>query len=245
MEGTGIVPVMDMNCNRGYGYGGDGFGYGGGWFMWIIVLFALMGGWGNGWNRNNGFGLDTAATFANGSMTRDQMASEFDFNDLKNGIRGIQNGLCDGFYTTNTNMLAGFNNTQREVLEGRYQLGNQITENRFAQQQCCCEINRSIDAVRAENYKNTCDITNAIHAEGEATRALINHNTMQNLRDKLADKDRDLQTANFQLSQQAQSANIIGTLRPYPQPAYITCSPYVASNFGWGCGNFGCGCGCA
>lgn len=113
------------------------------------------------------------------------------------------------------------------------------------QKQCCCEINRSIDAVRAENYKNTCDITNAIHAEGEATRALINHNTMQNLRDKLADKDRDLQTANFQLSQQAQSANIIGTLRPYPQPAYITCSPYVASNFGWGCGNFGCGCGCA
>lgn len=171
MEGTGIVPVMDMN--RGYGYG-DGFGYGGGWFMWIIVLFALMGGWGNGWNRNNGFGLDTAATFANGSMTRDQMASEFDFNDLKNGIRGIQNGLCDGFYTTNTNMLAGFNNTQREVLEGRYQLGNQIAENRFAQQQCCCEINRSIDAVRAENYKNTCDITNAIHAEGKAYRYYMN-----------------------------------------------------------------------
>lgn len=54
MEGTGIVPVMDMN--RGYGYG-DGFGYGGGWFMWIIVLFALMGGWGNGWNRGNGAGL--------------------------------------------------------------------------------------------------------------------------------------------------------------------------------------------
>lgn len=150
MEGTGIVPVMDVNRN-GYGYG-DGFGCGGGWFMWIIVLFALMGGWGNGWNRNNGFGLDAAATFANGSMTRDQMASEFDFNDLKNGIRGIQNGLCDGFYTTNTNMLAGFNNTQREVLEGRYQLGNQI----------------------AENYKNTCDITNAIHAEGEAYRYYMN-----------------------------------------------------------------------
>ena len=59
MEGTGIVPVMDMNCNRGYGYG-DGFGYGGGWFMWIIVLFALMGGWGNGFGRNgwgNGPGL--------------------------------------------------------------------------------------------------------------------------------------------------------------------------------------------
>ena len=51
---------------------------------------------------------------------------------------------------------------------------------------------------------------------------------MQELRDRLADRDRDLLTANFQLSQQAQSANIIGTLRPFPQPAYITCSPYEA-----------------
>ena len=243
MEGTGIVPVMDVNCcNRGYGYG-DGFGMGGGWFMWIIVLFALMGGWGNNWNRN-GFGLDTVATFANGSMTRDQMASEFDFNDLKNGIRGVQNGLCDGFYTTNTNMLQGFNNTQREVLEGRYQLSGQVAENRFAQQQCCCETNRNIDAVRAENYKNTCEITNAVHAEGEATRALIQHNVMQELRDKLADRDRDLMTANFQLSQQAQSANLVHALRPFPQPAYITCSPYQAvSYYGNGCAN-SCGCGC-
>ena len=94
-----------------------------------------------------------------------------------------------------------------------------------------------------ENYKNTCEITNAIHAEGEATRALINHNVMQDLRDKLADRDRDLMTANFQLSQQAQSANIIGTLRPFPQPAYITCSPYQAAStvYGCGCAN-SCGC---
>lgn len=231
MEGTGIVPVMDMN--RGYGYG-DGFGYGGGWFMWIIVLFALMGGWGNGWNRGNGAGL-----------TQVEMQQGFDTQSILRKLDGIQNGLCDGFYAQNSTMLTGFNGVQRDLCTGFSAVNAGIAENRFAMQNCCCETNRNIDAVRAENYKNTCEITNAIHAEGEATRALINSNTMQNLRDKLADKDRDLQTANFQLSQQAQSANIIGTLRPYPQPAYITCSPYVASNFGWGCGNFGCGCGCA
>ena len=57
-------------------------------------------------------------------------------------------------------------------------------------------------------------------------------NTIQELRDKLADRDRDLQTANFQLSQQAQSAALIGALRPFPQPAFLTCSPYqsVANN---------------
>lgn len=91
------------------------------------------------------------------------------------------------------------------------------------------ETNRNIDAVRSDAYKNTCEITTAIHAEGEATRALINANTMQDLRDKLADRDRDLQTANFQLSQQTQNATLISTLRPFPQPAYITCSPYQSS----------------
>ena len=61
----------------------------------------------------------------------------------------------------------------------------QVAENRFAAQQCCCETNRNIDAVRAENYRNTCDITTAIHAEGEATRSLIQANEVQALRDKV------------------------------------------------------------
>ena len=67
---------------------------------------------------------------------------------------------------------------------------------------------------------------------------------MQNLRDKLADRDRDLMTANFQLSQQAQSAALIATLQPTPKPAYLTCSPYFTygyqpqySGCGYGCGN--------
>ena len=96
------------------------------------------------------------------------------------------------------------------------------------------QINRNIDAVRYEDAKNTCDITTAIHAEGEATRALINANTMQELRDKLADKDRELMTANFQLSQQAQNAYLINEIRPCAKPAYITCSPYTTASF--------CGC---
>ena len=56
--------------------------------------------------------------------------------------------------------------------------------------------------MKAEAYKNTCEVTTAIHAEGEATRALITQNTIQELRDKLEDRDRALQAANFQISQQ-------------------------------------------
>lgn len=146
-------------------------------------------------------------------------------------MQGVQQGLCDGFYSQNTTMLTGFSS-----------LGSQIAENRFASQQCCCETNRNIDAVRAENYRNTCDITTAIHQEAEATRALINANTMQDLRDRLEARDRDLLSANFQLSQLSQTQSLVNELRPVSRPAYITCSPYQSA-FGWN-GNCGCGNSC-
>lgn len=204
----------------------DGFmGGGNGALFWIIILFLFAGG--NGWGGVN-----------SGALTRAEMYDGFNFQNIENGIRGIQNGLCDGFYAQNTTMLQGFNGLQRDLCTGFSAVNAGIAENRFAAQQCCCETNRNIDAVRYENSKNTCDITSAIHAEGEATRALINANTMQDLRDKLADRDRDLMTANFQLSQQAQSANLINELRPCAKPAYMTCSPYAVNN------NCGCGCGC-
>lgn len=188
----------------------DGWGGDGGWF-WIVVLFLFMFGFGgNGMWGNNGA--------VQGALTRSDLCEGFNFQNIENGIRGIQNGLCDGFYAMNTTMLQGFNN-----------LGSQIQENRFTAQQCCCETNRNIDAVRAENYKNTCEITTAIHNEGEQTRALINQNTVQALRDKLEDKDRALLTANFQLSQQAQNAYLLEQLNPRSTPAYLTCSPYESN----------------
>ena len=193
----------------------DGMDGQGSWF-WIVVLFLFMFGSGNGLFN----GGDSA-------LTRAEMTDGFNNQSVLRKLDGITQGLCDGFYAMNTGMLNGFNT-----------VGSQIAENRFAAQQCCCETNRNIDSVRYEASKNTCDITSAIHAEGEATRALINANTMQALRDKLEDKDRELMTANFQLSQQAQSANLIAELRPCAKPAYITCSPYQARNFG------GCGCDC-
>lgn len=207
---------MDSNYSladiRAATHENDGFDGQGSWF-WIVVLFLFMFGSGNGlFNGGN-------------ALTRAEMTDGFNNQSVLRKLDGITQGLCDGFYAMNTGMLNGFNT-----------VGNQIAENRFAAQQCCCETNRNIDSVRYEASKNTCDITTAIHAEGEATRALINANTMQALRDKLEDKDRELMTANFQLSQQAQSANLIAELRPCAKPAYITCSPYQARNF--------CGCGC-
>lgn len=148
-------------------------------------------------------------------------------------------------------------NTNQNVSNTACQTQRDVLENRYTNQLCCCETQKEIlqsrydaalqaQTMQAQIANCCCDLKTAIHAEGEATRGLIQANTIQDLRDRLAERDRDLSTANFQLSQQAQSANIISSLQPTPKPAYLTCSPYFAYNYG-GCGNgFGCSnaCGC-
>lgn len=136
-NGAGVVPVMDINNRGGYGYG-DGMCGGGMWFMWIFVIFALMGGGGFG-----GWGNGAAAL--NGALTRNDLFDGFNSQDIKDGIRGIQNGLCDGFYAQNTNTLQGFNNVGRDILVSRYELSNDIAQNRFAAQQC---LNKFFKAIK-------------------------------------------------------------------------------------------------
>ena len=185
-------------------------------FIYLVWL-AVLGGGGLFGNRG-----DAAVQ---GALTRSDLYEGFNTQEINGQLRGITNGICDGFYAVNSGMKDGF-----------YGIQGALAENRFASQQCCCEANRNIDAVRYEGAQNTCAITNAIHAEGELTRALINANTVQDLRDKLEARDREVMIRDFQLSQQAQSAALIGELRPCAKPAYITCSPYTTAGT---CGAFG------
>lgn len=211
----------------------DNDGMGNAWnnpFIYLVWL-ALLGGGGLWGNRRDDGALQS-------SLTRSDLFEGFNNQDVNSQLRGITNGICDGFYAINS----GLKDNQGSMKDGFYGIQGALAENRFTQQNCCCEIKGGIKDLSSEGYRNTCEITTAIHAEGEATRALINANTMQDLRDKLADRDRDLQTANFQLSQQAQNATLIGALRPFPQPAYITCSPYQSSSGSCG-SSYNCGCG--
>ena len=59
---------------------------------------------------------------------------------------------------------------------------------------------------------------------------------MQDLRDKLADRDRELMSANLALQNNAQTRTLIDTILPRSVPAYPSCSPYVAYGPGYGCG---------
>ena len=212
MTSGGLQPVYNVN--------GDGDNWGGGGSWWVVMLFFLLawGGGFGGWGNN---GTQEA-------LTRADLCQGFNFNNLDSAIRGVQNGLCDGFYAMNTGMLNGFSGVDNSLSAGFNAINQNINESRFAAQQCCCETNRNIDSVKFENAQNTCDITTAIHAEGEATRALITQNQMQELRDQLAD-------AKLANSQCAQNAYLVNQLQPVARPAYITASPYAAS--ACSCGN--------
>ena len=180
--------------------GENGFGTGNG-FFWIIVLFIFLFAF-----NGNGFG---------GFGGNNGVGKEFIQRDLFNMQQAQANCCCD---------------TQKSILENRYV--NQLGLQNLGQQasNCCCENLRAIDGVKSEAYRNTCDITTAIHAEGEQTRALITANTMQELRDKLADKDRDLLVAELAFRGDQNVNRVIGQLQPTPKPAYLTCSPFGNSN---------------
>ena len=147
--------------------GADENGWGGGGAWWIIILFLFMFGMGGG----GGWGWGNRG---NDALTRAEMQQGFDTQEITRKLDGLSYGMCDGFYAQNTTMLNGFAGVTAAVRDAQ-----------FAAQQCCCETNRNIDGVRYDAQKNTCDIITAIHAEGEATRNMMQQNEIQQLRDRI------------------------------------------------------------
>ena len=109
----------------------------------IICLDALLFGFGNnGWGNNGG-----------GSV-REEVAYGFDMNGLENGVRGIQQGLCDGFYAMNSGMLNGFAGVQSTLCQGFAGINSGATSN----------TNAIISALNADTIANMQN-TNALAAQ--------------------------------------------------------------------------------
>ena len=153
-SGSNCYSLADIAAvtNGGYGNGNNG-----GWgddAWWIILLFLFAGGWGNG----NGFGGN------GGGTAREEIAYGFDMNGLENGVRGVQQGLCDGFYAMNTSMLNGFNGIQSTLCQGFAGVNAGMSQG-FAginagMNQNTADIIQTINADTIANMQNT----NAINA---------------------------------------------------------------------------------
>lgn len=182
------------------------------WFWVIILLFAFWGN--NGWgNRNNGLETDIETRF----LERD-------------------------IFNTNQNVSTTGCQTQRDILETKYDLGTQVLENRFNCSQNACNTQKEILESRYTTqlgFQNAqanlasccCDLKTAIHSEGEATRNMIQSDKIEQLRDQLYASNLALNNANL-------ANQIVNSVRPFPTPSYVVTSPYV------GLYNPYNGCGC-
>lgn len=164
--GYSLSDIAAVTGSNGNNNNGDGWGMGNGGAWWIIILFLFVFcGWGNGnngWgNRgNDGGGFNSPA--GQGALTRADLCSEFSFNDLQGGVRGLSQGLCDGFYAVNTGMLNGFagvnsaicslgyeqaqlaNGTNVALMQGQNALATQLAD-------CCCKTQSGLKDVAYQN----------------------------------------------------------------------------------------------
>ena len=220
-------------------------GFEGSWFF-VFFLFFLLAWGGGGLFGGNGTtqAAETKADLYEGLFQNNTANRMNDIStQICNGFNNTNTAIMQGFNSANMNTLQGFNNTNMNILQGNAAIAQAIDNNRFAQQQCCCEVKTAIADQNAQNYRNTCDITNTVREQANETRALLVQQQIIDLEAKLADRDRELQTAKFEASQLAQTSALIQALAPRPIPAYASCSPYMSNYYATN-GFNGCACGC-
>ena len=158
----------------------DGWGNGGAWWIIILFLFVFMGGgfWGN---RNGDYGQYATAA------TQQEILFGQQFSQINDRLTNIGNGICNLGYE----MQGGFGQLGKEVALGQSNLNQAImgTGNALSRQlgDCCCENRLAVANLGAQMDRQTCEITTAIKAEAAATRAMLQEDTIQRLRDQVAD----------------------------------------------------------
>lgn len=222
--GFSLADAMAMTNGNNNGFGGAG----GTWIQVFFLFFLLAWGGGGffGGNSNAMEGALTRAELYQGLCQQDVFRNQ---SEIASELRAFERDAANNWGSVKYDNLQNLTNLQSVMTNGFYGLGTQLNENRFAQQECCCTTNRNIDAVRYENAKNTCDI---ITAQNENTQRILDammQNQIQTLRDELS-------TTRSALSNNLQTQNILGALQPVPRPAYVTSSPYAATNNYCGCG---------
>lgn len=165
-----------------------------GGFMWIFALLILFWG-GNGmWGNRN---------VTNGEpVTESGLCNAMNFNNLENAVGRLSdqnqqqtqllgNGICNLGYE----MQGNISQLGKEVALGQSGINQNImSEGNTIQRQiaeCCCDNRLATANLSAQMDRQTCDITSAIHAEGEATRAMMQTNEIQALRDKVSSLEMD------------------------------------------------------
>lgn len=223
-EGNSMyMPVAPMG-----NYSNDMFG--GNW-MWFILVWMAMFGWGG-----NGFGN-------NGN----ELQRGFDQASLSNGIGNIQTALCNGFAGVNNAIATGF--AQNEIAANSRQMAD-MNQN-FAIQQGIGNLQYAVatEACADRNALSTA-LQQVLQASNANTQRLLDTMCQDKIdakNERIAELQQQLTMANLAASQNAQTAAIIANneaqtaalehyLNPTPIPAYSVPNPNCCGQ------NYGCGC---
>ena len=218
------VAVMMKDKNNGWN---DGMG-----FMWIFALLILANGGFGGWGNNNAFAnaigyenLATSAEVQRGFDNQNSMANQRDILAAVQGnaLQEIQNNNQNTQY-----LMSAFNDKygelQRDIAGIALAQQNAIAN----QSQCCCETKMLISETAAnQRYESAMQnngIIQAIQAEGNATRQMM----QQNLID-----EQNRRIANLEMQ------NAMAGVVRYPMSTAYNAGYNPFCN----CGTTGCGCG--
>lgn len=217
--------LADIAAATGNGNGNNnGFGDGNG-AWWLLVLFALLGGFGN--NRGGyggGYGAGgvggneiypwlNQVEVTNGGF-RDQML-QTTIQGVNQGVQNlatqlcnccgdIQMALCNGFGATQNTINQGFNATNMGMMQGFNGIQSQLAD-------CCCE-NRLATAnqtatILAENCADRAALSDGVRdiiaAQTAGTQRIID----QMCQDKIDAKNDEIQRLRQQLDMQTLAAS--------------------------------------
>jgi len=236
---------MGYNMNlvpQGYGngYGNDGGMFGGNW-MWFLLVWMAMFGWGNG-------GMFGGGNHGGGYIVNDVQRG-FDQQAIMTGISGVQNAV-NGIVPALQNGFA-----QAEIAANGRQMADmqQNFQMQSAMQQCCCDQRAGIADLKytiAQGNRDVMDNDNRNHqAEmdklcqleldgykqqlAQANRTIDNLNTQLLVAQGRASQSD--QTATIQAGQRALANEIEQYVVPTARPAYIVQNPNCCPQYNYGC----------
>jgi hypothetical protein len=238
--------------------GGMGMGAWGAWLFPLLLIGLLFGGYGGGF----GFGGFGGGAGLQGIVTRADITSGFQFNNLENGVRGIQQGICDSTYALNNSIMNGFHGVDNAICNLGYNVQQGFNTLGYQNQQCCCETQRLIERgfcdIGYNMATNTSNIVQAGHNDTDRVIAKLDAMETARLNDKLDALRLENQSLRFnaylEANQEAQTATLLRRLgAECPSPAYLVNAPTPVTfpvnscgqvQFGGNGNGYGCGCPC-
>ena len=245
------------NCN-------DGLGFGGGWggLIGLLIVASLFGGdWGFGGGFGGwGMGGMGGGMMLNGIATRADINEGFALQNITGGIRGIEQGLCNGFHDQTVTAMGGFHGVDNAICNLGYQMQQGFNTLGYQAKDCCCETQRLIERGFCDiGYNMATNTANIVQSgRNDTDRVIAKLDAMENARqaEKIEALRLENQTLRFQASQAAQNAFITANQdaqtaelirrlgRDCPIPAYVVPNPNCCYGNPVGVGYGGCGNGC-